>query len=115
MENNTVNSKNTIDESFIHIVFFWLKNPGNKEERKEFETAIHKLLETSVYAKNTHLGIPADTNRPVVDNSYTYCLKVTFENLEAHNNYQIEPAHKLFIAEASKLWEEVLIYDSEVN
>jgi len=58
--------------------------------------------------------VPAKTSRPVVDSSFTYCLKVTFDNLEDHDNYQVEAAHKLFIAESSKLWEKVLIYDSEV-
>jgi hypothetical protein len=74
---------------------------------------MHKFLNSSVYAKNKHFGQPAETSRTVVDNSYTYCLKVIFNNLEEHNQYQIEPAHKLFISEASKLWERVLIYDSE--
>ena len=106
--------KNTTDEQFIHLVFFWLKNPNDINDRKEFEKAVHKLLDTSIYAKNTHFGQPANTNRPVVDNSYTFCLKATFDTIEQHDKYQIEPAHKLFISEASKLWERVLIYDSEV-
>ncbi|WP_090121940.1 Dabb family protein [Lutibacter oricola] len=103
-----------MEEKFIHLVFFWLKNPENKTDRTKFEDAINKLVETSKYAKNNHIGTPAATNRPVVDSSYTYCLKVTFNNIEEHDKYQIEPAHKLFIAEASKLWERVLIYDSEM-
>jgi len=90
-----------------------LKNPTNDNDRIEFENAMHKFLNSSVYAKNKHFGQPANTNRPVVDNSYTYCLKVTFDNLKEHDQYQIEPAHKLFISEASKLWERVLIYDSQ--
>ncbi|WP_111707767.1 Dabb family protein [Lutibacter citreus] len=102
-----------MDEKFIHMVFFWLKNPTDATDKLEFEKAINKFLETSVYAKNKHFGVPAKTNRPVVDSSYTYCLKVTFENIEEHDKYQIEPAHKLFIAEASKLWGKVLIFDSE--
>ena len=105
--------KNTINEQFIHIVFFWLKNPNDLNDRKVFEKAMHKFLDSSVYAKNKHLGQPAKTNRPVIDNSYTYCLKVSFNNLKEHDQYQIEPAHKLFISEASYLWENVLIYDSE--
>ncbi len=105
--------KNTIEEKFIHMVFFWLKNPNNENDRKEFEKAMHKFLNSSVYAKNKHFGQPAKTNRPVIDNSYTYCLKVSFNNLKEHDKYQIEPAHKLFISEASDLWERVLIYDSE--
>lgn len=102
-----------MDEKFIHLVFFWLKNPINTTNKLEFENAMNKFLETSVYAKNNHFGAPAKTDRPVIDNSYTYCLKIAFENIEEHDKYQIEPAHKLFIAEASKLWEKVLIFDSE--
>lgn len=104
---------NSIEEKFIHMVFFWLKNPENVNDRKAFENAMDKFLNTSVYAKNKHFGQPAATNRPVVDNSYTYCLKVTFNNMEEHDKYQVEPAHKLFIEEGSKLWDRVLIYDSE--
>lgn len=103
-----------MEEKFIHMVFFWLKNPTNEQDRKDFEIAAQKLLNTSLYAKTKHLGSPAKTDRPVVDSSYSYCLKVTFENIEEHDKYQIEPAHKLFIAEASKLWDRVLIYDSEI-
>jgi len=100
-------------ESFIHIVLFWLKNPDNISDRAVFEQNMNKFLETSQYAKNKHFGVPAKTNRPVVDSSYTYCLKVTFDNLQDHDNYQLETPHKLFISESSKLWEKVLIYDSE--
>lgn len=106
--------KNTISEKFIHLVFFWLNNPEDASDRQEFENAMHKFLNTSQFAQNKHFGQPAATNRPVIDNSYTYCLKVTFNNMEEHDKYQIEPAHKLFIEEGSKLWERVLIYDSEM-
>lgn len=104
----------TTKESFIHVVLFWLKNPTDKNNRAEFEKAMNTFLETSKYAKTKHFGVPAKTNRPVVDSSYTYCLKTTFLNIEEHDKYQVEPAHKLFISEASKLWEKVLIYDSEM-
>ena len=107
--NTTLNTQ----ESFIHIVLFWLKNPTNSVDRNTFEQNMNHFLETSQYAKNKHFGVPAKTSRPVVDSSFTYCLKVTFDNLEDHDNYQVEAAHKLFIAESSKLWEKVLIYDSE--
>lgn len=101
-------------EHFIHIVLFWLKSPADFNDRNVFEQNMKKFLETSQYAKNKHFGAPAKTNRPVVDSSYTYCLKVMFENLEDHDNYQAETPHKLFISESSRLWEKVLIYDSEV-
>lgn len=106
-------AKNTLNTEIEHLVFFWMKNPESDNDRKEFEKAIQKLLSTSVYLKNNHFGKPADIHRAVVDSSYTYCLKVNFENMEEHNKYQIEPSHKTFISEASKLWDRVLIYDSE--
>ena len=98
-----MNDKNTTTESFVHMVFFWLKNPTDKNDRTNFEKAMNTFIETSKYAKSKHFGIPAKTDRPVVDNSYTYCLKVSFDNIEEHDKYQVEPAHKLFISEASKL------------
>ena len=70
-------STNTIEEKFIHVVFFWLKNPNDENDKKEFENSMNNFLNSSVYAKNKHFGKPANTNRPVIDNSYTYCLKVT--------------------------------------
>jgi len=108
--NTTLNTQ----KSFIHIVLFWLKKPTNSVDRKTFEQNMNRFLDTSKYAKNKHFGVPAKTDRPVVDSSYTYCLKVTFDNLEDHDNYQVEAPHKLFISESSKLWGKVLIYDSEV-
>ncbi|RXP61889.1 Dabb family protein [Lutibacter sp. HS1-25] len=105
---------NNIEEKFIHLVYFWLKHPENTNDRKAFEQAMQKFLNTTKFAHNKHFGKPAATKRPVVDDSYTYCLKVTFKDIDEHNNYQIEPAHKLFIEEAKPLWERVLIYDSEM-
>lgn len=107
--------KNNADKQIEHLVFFWLKNPENENDCNEFEKAIGKLLKTCVYAKNSNLGKPATTiNRPVVDTSYSYCLNITFKNIEEHDNYQSDTTHRLFIAEAKHLWKEVLIYDSEL-
>jgi len=49
----------------------------------------------------------------VVDGSFKYSLIVTFESAQAQQNYQDEAPHKLFIAESSKLWSKVIVYDSE--
>lgn len=105
----TTDSKGKI----THIVLFWLKNPSSSSDRNEFEQHMNTLLKTSQYAKNKHFGVPAKIYRPVVDSSYTYCLKVRFDSIEDHDNYQVEIPHKQFISEAKHLWEKVLIYDSE--
>jgi hypothetical protein len=97
---------------FIHMVFFWLKEPDNQEHRATFEASIKRFLTDSAYAGSWHVGTPAGSDRPVVDSSYTYCLMVTFASREMHDQYQSEPPHLRFIAECSNLWERVQVYDS---
>ena len=109
----TLNSIHNTTGPLLHIVFFWLKEPDNKEDCAEFEAAIKKLILTNTQATANHLGCPADSEkRSVVDNSFTYCYTMSFPNLDAQNKYQRDPTHKLFIEEASHLWERVLVNDS---
>ncbi|WP_304063316.1 Dabb family protein [Pedobacter glucosidilyticus] len=98
---------------FVHTVLFWLKNPESKEDCLKFETSLKKFLNASNNISSMHLGTPASTNRPIIDRSYSYCLMVTFVSKEAHDLYQEEAAHKVFIKESENLWKKVLIYDSE--
>lgn len=98
--------------AFAHTVFFWLKNPDQTTDRKAFETALQKFLDTSLYAKTRFIGIPPAASRNVVDGSFTYSLIVSFDSPEAQANYQQEEAHSIFIAEAEHLWSKVIVYDS---
>lgn len=97
---------------FAHVVLFWLNNPDNLQERKKFEASLEKFIKNSEYIKTIHLGSPANTNRPVIDNTYTYCMILTFTSKEEQDKYQDEPGHKAFIAESEELWEKVIVYDS---
>lgn len=97
---------------FMHTVLFWLKNPTSIKDREAFELSIKKFVNTSKYVQSSYVGLPAGTDRTVVDNSYTYSLVVRFKSVEDHNKYQVEPAHKLFIETCKSLWEKVLIYDA---
>jgi hypothetical protein len=99
-------------DPFVHIVFFWLKEPGNAVHRHDFEASITRFLTDSLYAGSWHIGTPAATSRPVIDSSYTYSLVVTFSTPERQEQYQSEPAHLKFIAESSQLWERVQVYDT---
>jgi len=99
-------------DPFIHMVFFWLREPQNAAHRQLFETSIHRFLNDSAHSGSWHVGTPAGTGRAVVDNSYTYCLIVTFSTAGKQDLYQTEPAHLKFIEEASYLWERVQVYDS---
>ena len=103
----------TFDPAFAHTVYFWLKNPDSKEDRKAFEISLQKFLDNSEFAKTKFIGKPPKASRDVVDGSFTYSLIVTFESAEAQQNYQDEAPHKLFIEESSKLWTKVIVYDSK--
>lgn len=100
------------DANYAHIVYFWLKNPESATDRKAFETALRLFLETSDYAKTNFIGTPPVASRDVVDDSFTYNLVVTFESAAAQEKYQEEASHKKFIADASHLWEKVIVYDA---
>lgn len=101
-----------MSDYFKHTVFFWLKEPENQSDRKAFEASLNKFVNISTYIQSKHIGIPASTDREVIDSSYTYCLSLGFSSKENQDKYQEEPAHKVFIEESSKLWEKVVVYDS---
>jgi hypothetical protein len=98
--------------SFVHVVFFWLREPQNAGHREQFEASINRFLKASRHAGEWHVGIPAGTDRKVVDNSYTYSLLVNFTSAAEQDLYQTEPAHHTFIEEAGHLWERVQVYDT---
>lgn len=101
-----------MNDYFKHTVFFWLKEPENQSNRNAFEASLKKFINTSTYIQSRHIGIPAGTNREVIDGSYTYCLSLGFSSKENQDKYQEEPAHKVFIQESSQLWYKVVVYDS---
>lgn len=101
-----------IGGEFAHVVLFWLRNPDSQEDREKFEASIEKFIKSSGFVRSMHLGKPADTRRPVIDASYSYCLIVTFDSKEEQDEYQAEPVHQLFIEESKDLWEKVTVYDS---
>lgn len=98
--------------SFVHTVYFWLKNPDSPADRAAFEASITKFINGSRYVRSKFLGTPAGTPRDVVDNSYTYCLVATFDSPEDQDAYQVEDVHNVFVEESAHLWTKVQVYDS---
>ena len=98
--------------SFVHVVFFWLKNPDKKKDRRQFENNLNTFIKGIDYIRFKHVGTPAGTDRSVVDNSYTYCLIVSFDSKKDHDAYQEDGLHKKFIEDTAALWEKVQVYDS---
>lgn len=108
-----VGESTPIKGSFIHTVYFWLKEPDNEVSREKFVKSLSTFIDNSAFIQSKHLGTPADTNREVIDNSYTYCLVATFNSKEDQDKYQAEAGHLKFIEESKDLWEKIIVYDSE--
>ena len=106
------------DNGFIHHVFFWLKNTENNEDRealiKGLEQLIDGLKALSVVEEinNFHIGIPAKTNRDVVEKSYSVSWLLLFDSPHDQDVYQDHPVHLKFIKECSHLWSKVVVYDA---
>lgn len=101
----------SFSQLFIHHVFFWLKEPITPEVRTKFEASLRKLVTVETIVDH-HLGIPAATDREVIDASYTYSLLVTFKNKADQDVYQTHDIHLKFIADCQDLWEKVVVYDT---
>jgi len=102
---------NCLEQLFIHHVYFWLKKPITPEAKSKFENALKELVTVETIIDH-HLGVPAPTDRDVIDTSYSYSLLVTFKNQEDQTVYQTHPTHLKFIADCEDLWEKVVVYDS---
>ena len=102
----------SLHTNFVHVVYFWLKNPDDVSDRQEFETSIKKFMQHSKHAKTQFIGKPAMSDREVVDDSFTYSLIVSFDSKEEQDKYQKEEVHLEFVAEAQHLWNRVVVYDS---
>jgi hypothetical protein len=110
-QNAPVGNNKELEGGFFHIVYFWLVS-DTPEVKKEFLKELTQFIEQVDEIKKVHIGPPADTDREVIDNTYSYNLLLTFESKKEHDIYQEHPAHKKFIENASSLWTKVLVYDS---
>jgi hypothetical protein len=101
----------SMEGNFLHMVFFWLKNDEEKT-KKAFLAELRKFIDHADMIRSQHIGTPADTDREVIDNTYSFSLILSFDSKKEHDEYQGHQLHKDFIANASSLWEKVQVYDS---
>ena len=107
----TTASAMTASNIFIHHVFFFLNNPDSKQDRDKLVEGLKKLSKAKSI-KSFHIGKPADTNRDVIDRSYSISWMLQFNNAADQESYQTDPIHLKFIEECSSLWKKVIVYDS---
>lgn len=96
---------------FVHHVFFWLRNPDSSEDRNQLEEGLLELEKIDTI-RTFHVGVPASTNRPVIERGYAFSLLLIFDDLEDQETYQTHPVHERFVKECSHLWSKVVVYDA---
>jgi hypothetical protein len=106
-----ISNDDQIKNLFVHHVFFWLKEPANKEDRIKFEEGLQNLR-TIPQIQSSHIGGPVESARKVVDDSFTYSYMTFFRNNEDQTIYQTHPLHLQFIEDCQHLWEKVIVYDA---
>lgn len=94
-----------------HVVFCWLKEPGNEEARRKLIEASYSLTSIPGVVR-VHAGTTLPSDRPVVDDSFDVGIVIVLENEEALPAYLENPAHKELVAAVLQpLTSRVLIYD----
>lgn len=101
----------SLENKFIHHVYFWLKNPDSKEDRDKLIEGLKKLTKVKTI-KAYHIGKPASTSRDVIDGSYSISWFTLFDTAADQDSYQVDPIHKKFVEECSHLWSKVIVYDT---
>jgi len=113
-EPSTKNEEISEDLNFIHTVFFWLKEDVSSTQRAEFEEGMIALGKIETIGKY-YMGVPADTERDVVDSGYDYAWIVHFQDGAAEEAYQVDSIHLDFIEKYRDLWEKVVVYDTDLK
>ena len=96
---------------FVHSVYFWLRPDLSAQQREAFVRGLESLREIE-NVQHGWIGVPADTDRPIIDRSYSYALTLVFADDAAQEAYQVHPVHDRFRADFGDYWTRVQIYDS---
>ncbi|MEM9326982.1 MAG: Dabb family protein [Bacteroidota bacterium] len=105
-------AQDRVEENFLHVVFFWFRNPNYEKSIIEFMQGLEPYLQRIDTIETYHIGRPAGTPRDVVDNSYSVSLVLSFKSKEDQDIYQEHQAHKDYIKRYQHLWERVQVYDT---
>lgn len=96
---------------FIHAVYFWLRDDLTAEQRARYDAGLQSLV-TIDGVRHGWIGVPAATDRPVIERGYSRALVLAFDDEAGHDAYQVHPVHERFVKECGSLWRQVRIFDS---
>jgi hypothetical protein len=99
---------------FVHAVYFWLREDLTAAEREAFAEGV-RSLRTIDTVQHGYIGVPATTDRPVIERTYSQALILVFADKRAHDAYQTHPVHDRFRDTFSTFCRKLLIYDTEAD
>jgi hypothetical protein len=96
---------------FIHAVYFWLRDDLSRDEHRRFDAGVESLRNIEG-VEHGYIGVPASTDRAVIERGYSRGLVLLFADQRAHDAYQVHPVHDRFREECGGFWSTVRIYDT---
>lgn len=96
---------------FVHAVYFWLRADLTAADRTMFDAWQPKLCAVPS-VRQGYFGVPAATDRPVIERSYSSALVLLFDDAAGEQAYQVHPEHDRFRHECNGFWTKVQIFDS---
>lgn len=96
---------------FVHHVLFYTHPAASDADRAKLLEGLQKLRSIPVI-QLAHIGLPAETNRAVIDRTYTYSWLCLFASAADEHSYQQHPVHDEFRRDYARYWEKVVIYDA---
>lgn len=97
------------------MVYFTLKDSSDAA-CDVLLTQMRKYLKDHQGVQFFAAGRLADSyDRPVNDRNFHVALNVVFDSRESHDKYQIAPEHLEFIDNNKENWEQVRVFDADVE
>lgn len=96
---------------FCHSVYFWLRDDLSPTELTTFQDGIDSLRRIET-VQHGFIGVPAATDRAIIERGYSHALVLLFADSEAHDAYQVHPVHDAFRRNCATFWSRIVIYDA---
>ena len=72
---------------FVHAVYFWLRKDLTPAQLEQYAAGLESLRRIDG-VRAGYIGVPAPTDRPVVERGYSRALVLVFADQAAHDAYQ---------------------------
>ena len=96
---------------FVHAVYFWLRKDLTDAQLEQYAAGLESLRRIEG-VRAGYIGVPAPTDRSVIERGYSRALILVFGDQAAHDAYQDHPVHDRFREECGTFWTAVRIFDS---